>query len=93
MTYTAEISEFKELWGLLFPGVPIPDDSQWGLWLIRHHSTVVRQGIAELGVKYRRLNGRMDPVWMGKFASSVMNRLTREIYGSHGIEREKINGR
>lgn len=61
---------------MLFPGVTAPDDSQWGWWFLRHSPQVVRGGLVELATKYRKLDGRMDELWMKKFASSVMNRLS-----------------
>ena len=70
------IEELKALWTPLFPGVDAPDDSQWALWFLRHDPTVVRQGIVLLATKYRKLGGAMDELYMQKFASSVMNRLS-----------------
>jgi hypothetical protein len=72
------IEELKELWALLFPGEPVPDGSQWALWFLRHPASIVRQSVVELATKYRKLSGRMDGVYMAKFASAVMNRLSRE---------------
>jgi hypothetical protein len=75
---TDAIEELKSLWLLLFPGVPSPPDDQWGLWFLRHRAEVVREGITELALKFRKLRGQMDQTYMGKYASSIMNRLTRE---------------
>lgn len=72
------VAELRESWSLLFPAVTAPDDSQWAIWLLRHDRTIVRRGLAELATKYKRLGGKMDPTYMGKFASAVMNRLTNE---------------
>lgn len=79
LTANGSISDMKELWTKLFPSVPAPDEGQWALWFLRHSPVIVREGIAELGIKYRKLNGQMDSIYMGKFASSVMNRLSREL--------------
>jgi hypothetical protein len=70
--------EVKETWQALFPRVPSPSNDQWALWLIRHNGPTVRKGLCELAAKYQRLHGEMDHTWMLKFASSVMNRITRE---------------
>lgn len=83
------IQELKELWSILFPGVTGPDDPQWALWFLRHNANVVRHGIVELATKYRKLEGQMDPLYMRKFASSVMNRLSGQQTGRHGSDAEK----
>lgn len=88
MTSTSNsIVELKELWALLFPGVEVPGDQQWALWHLRHDADIVRQGITELATKFRRLNGTMDSLYMAKFASSVMNRLSQE---RHGCRKEVL---
>lgn len=76
---TETISELKGFWNLLFPKVTAPDDSQWALWLLRHDNLIVRHGLTELATKYIRLKGTMDQTYMAKFASAVMNRLSREL--------------
>lgn len=77
------VSELQESWTLLFPDVAPPDDAQWTIWLLRHDRVIVRRGLAELATKYRRLDGKMDALYMGKFASAVMNRLAAESRGNH----------
>ena len=72
------IPELKGFWRLLFHDSTMPDDAQWALWLLRHDSGVVRKAIVELVTKHRRLNGKMDLLYMHKYCSGVMNRLTRE---------------
>jgi len=78
MSNTVSSHELRELWAVLFPGVPAPDEGQWALWMLRHNPEIVREGITQLAIKYRKLGGQMDVIYMGKFASSVMNRLNRE---------------
>jgi len=75
---TAQLTEVKEIWQALFPRVPLPVDGQWALWLIQHDSPTVKDGLCDLAVKYQSLKGAMDTTYMLKFASSVMNRITRE---------------
>jgi hypothetical protein len=70
-------TELREAWTALFPE-PCPDDGQWSLWLLLHDPDTVKQGIAQLAAKYRKVNGQMDRQYMVKFASSVMNRITKE---------------
>jgi hypothetical protein len=74
-TYTSH--ELKEFWTMLFPQSQAPDDPQWALWFLLHDPDIVREGIGQLATKYRKLNGMMDAAYMVKFASAVMNRLTR----------------
>jgi hypothetical protein len=78
MTTTENRVFLSETWTALFPGVTAPSDPQFALWLLLHDLATVKAGIAELAVKYRRLDGQMNPGWMAKFASSVMNRISRE---------------
>lgn len=73
------IHELKELWVMLFPDTEPPDDSQWALWFVLHNPSTVREGIGQLAAKRRKLRGRMDALYMAKFASAVMNRLSREM--------------
>ena len=54
------------------------DEGQWALWLLLHDPETVKQGVAQLAAKYRKVGGQMDREYMTKFASSVMNRITRE---------------
>ena len=72
------VPELKETWSLLFPEVMIPPDQQWALWLMLHDAKVVREGIAQLATKYNKLGSNMDADYRVKFASAVMNRLSRE---------------
>jgi hypothetical protein len=74
-TYT--IHELKEFWTMLFPQSQAPADSQWALWFLQHDPGIVREGIVQLATKRRKLNDKMDADYMVKFASAVMNRLTR----------------
>lgn len=75
-TYT--IHQLKELWMMLFSGSTPPEDSQWALWFLLHDPDTVREGIVQLAAKRRKLHEQMDAVYMIKFASAVMGRLTRE---------------
>jgi hypothetical protein len=71
-------TELQETWTTLFPGVQMPADHQFALWLLLHDATTVRTAFAQLATKYRKVDGRMDAGYMVKFASAVMNRLQRE---------------
>jgi len=71
-------AELKQIWTTLFPAIPAPDDWQWGIWQLRHDPRVIREALAETGLKFAKLRGQMTPLWVGKFASSVMNRLTEQ---------------
>lgn len=75
---TSQLADAKKMWQALFPKVPAPTDEQWALWLIRHHSSTVKEGLCALATKYQRLEGKMDDTYMLKFASAVMNRITSQ---------------
>ena len=70
--------ELREAWAALFPNVAVPADSQFALWLMMHSDDIVREGMVQLATKRRKLHGQMDADYMIRFASAVMNRLTRE---------------
>jgi hypothetical protein len=72
------IHELKGLWVMLFPDTKPPEDSQWALWFVLHDPATVREGFGQLAAKRRKLRGNMDALYMAKFASAVMNRLSRE---------------
>lgn len=78
MTTTEFGNSMRETWTALFSNVPVPDEGQWALWLLLHDPETVKQGVAQLAAKYRKVGGQMDTEYMTKFASSVMNRITRE---------------
>jgi hypothetical protein len=82
----SEITEIKNVWTVLIPEVPAPTDRQWSLWVILHDPEIVRKGIGQLAAKYRKLGGQMDTDYMVRFASSVMNRLSRERATGAGAE-------
>lgn len=70
--------EVRDAWTALFPKEPVPAESQFALWLMMHSSEVVREAIVQLATKYRKLKGAMTADYMVRFASAVMNRLTKE---------------
>lgn len=71
-------AELKQMWVTLFPAIPVPDEWQWGIWHLRHNPNVIREALAETAIKFAKLHGQMTPLWVAKFASSVMNRLTQK---------------
>jgi len=71
-------SALKTLWNSLLPNEPQPDEQQWLLWSALHDDRTIRTAIGQLVIKYRQLGGQMAPDHQLRFASSVMNRLTRE---------------
>lgn len=75
-TYT--VPELKGFWTMFFTDCEVPDDSQWALWTFLHDLDTVREGISQLATKHRKLQGKMDAQYMVKFASAVMNRISRE---------------
>jgi hypothetical protein len=78
--------QVRDVWTTLFPEVPTPADRQWALWLVLHDREIVRKGIGQLAAKYRKLGGQMDSDYMIRFASSVMNRLSKERTAVAGAE-------
>ena len=78
--HNTDIQEAKALWSRLLPE-PIPADDQWDLWFALHDTAVVRSAIAQTTLKNRKLNGAnvvMERDHILRFASAVMNRITRQ---------------
>ena len=78
MTAVELRASLREAWTTMFANIPAPGDDQWALWLLLHDPEVVRRGVAQLAAKFRKTGGQMDCDYMVRFASSVMNRLSRE---------------
>jgi hypothetical protein len=80
------VHELQELWAILFPSIPGPNEQQLAIWLTRYGNDTVREGLAQAAIKFRKLNGQMSEEYILRFTSSVMNRLqgsgTREIPGA-----------
>lgn len=72
------IKELRGLWGLLFPGIPVPQDSQLALWLAQHEPDTVKKGFVALGVKLQKVRNGMDFGGMLRYASGVMINISRE---------------
>lgn len=70
-------TEAKALWARLLPNEPIPADDQWDLWFALHDPAVVRSAIAQTTLKVRK-HGAMECDHILRFASAVMNRLSKE---------------
>lgn len=66
----------SDVWNTLFPFLLA--EKQLAVWLILHNAEIVRQGIIAAGRKAISLNGNMNQEYAVRFASSVMNRLSRE---------------
>jgi hypothetical protein len=77
-----ELAQAKEIWMALLPRAPLPADDQWLLWLFRHGVNTVSEAVGQLAEKHHKLNGAMDADYQIRFASSVMNRLSRERKGT-----------
>jgi hypothetical protein len=82
-------AELRALWQLLFPRVPAPDDQQLVIWQLRHSMKTIREALAELLIKYTKLEGQMAPLWMYRFASAVMTRLTQGAELPQRVSREE----
>jgi hypothetical protein len=78
MPLLEEIDDLKAAWVLMFPGVLVPNDGQWAIWRLTYPENSIRMGLAELGKKYLKLDGRMDREYMLRFASAVMSRSYRD---------------
>jgi hypothetical protein len=77
----SELSVLKEQWARLLPNEAVPEDDQLYIWLSQHDSSMIRKALTQLAVKFKGLRGAMDRDHMIRFASAVMNRLTREATG------------
>ncbi len=70
------ITELKQVWQSLIDA-PLPDDKQFELWAVLFDIKTARYGIITLAAKYRRVGGAMGADYMARYASAVMNRVTR----------------
>lgn len=68
--------EFKKAWQQIFKTAL--DDSQWAVWSRLHSDDVIKDGLLQMFVKYRKLNGQMNDEYKVRFLSAVCNRLTKE---------------
>jgi predicted thioredoxin/glutaredoxin len=78
MTAIETRTALRDTWNAVFPQVPAPAESQFALWLLLHEPEVVRQGLAQLATKFRKVKEKMDFDYMVKYSSSIMNRLSKE---------------
>jgi hypothetical protein len=69
--------ELREVWRALFRTEQL-DEQQWIIWEKLHSVGTIREGILQLAVKHRKMAGTMTLDHMLRFASAVMNRLTKE---------------
>jgi hypothetical protein len=69
--------ELREVWRALFRTEQL-DEQQWVIWEKLHSVDTIREGILQLAVKHRKMAGTMTLDHMVRFASAVMNRLTKE---------------
>ncbi|MGC2210394.1 MAG: hypothetical protein WA532_09825 [Candidatus Korobacteraceae bacterium] len=68
-----------QVWATLFPEIAPPAEHQFALWRMLHHDeNTVKAGLAELATKFHRMGGQMEYDHMLRFASAVMNRITRD---------------
>ena len=69
--------ELKVLWKALFRTEP-PTERQWAVWAIFHDADTIREGMLQLAIKDKKMAGGMSADYRIKFASAVMNRLSKE---------------
>jgi hypothetical protein len=69
--------ELKVLWKALFRADP-PTEKQWDVWAIFHDVDTIREGMLQLAIKDKKMAGDMSADYHIKFASAVMNRLSKE---------------
>lgn len=75
MTNVDVQTELKNLWKQIF-FVEL-DDATWSRWFRYYSPAIVKQGLLQLHIKYRK-TPEMNLDYMTRFASSVMGRLDRE---------------
>ena len=92
MTMTENtVLELTELWSMLLPKGSLPSTQQWAIWLLRYDHRIVRQGIAQLGLKYGKTSPAMDFEYMQKYASSMMGSLHNQTAARLGAEHHRSN--
>jgi hypothetical protein len=78
MTVTQQLSaakEYAQLWDVLMPYLPSPEESQFAMWAGLHTPELVSQGINRAARKSRRMLDTDSPMSTEdatKYASSVM---------------------
>jgi hypothetical protein len=77
-TELSELRILKEQWARLLPNEAVPEDDQLYIWLSQHESSTICKAFTQLAVKFKGLHGAMGRDHMIRFASAVMNRLSRE---------------
>jgi hypothetical protein len=75
---TTAVFDLKSVWDLLFPNSFVPADSQFAVWLLLHDAETVKASFVRLAAKNAKLGQAMTPDYMIRFASSVMNRITKD---------------
>ena len=75
-TMNNKVAEVKAMWSTLF--TEQLEESQFAIWAMKYSLTTVKNGLTELAMKYQKLGGKMDKVWMVRHASAVMHRVAKE---------------
>ncbi len=70
--------EMWESWRLLFPAQPPPEKGQFALWHLQHGSESLRKAMVQLAMKHKSLGGAMNALWMARFLTSVLTRLSQQ---------------
>jgi hypothetical protein len=71
------ITEFSKAWEAILKA-PAPDEGQWRIWYAMHAEDIIKEGLLQLFIKFRKLGGKMDAEHKVRFLSAVLNRLTKE---------------
>lgn len=78
-----KINELRDLWRLLMPQLPPPDDKTFGIWNLNHDDEIVRHAFGRAAAKFRQ--GTDDPQNAYRYASGVMrSEQERRVNGQQG---------
>lgn len=69
------VNEIREAWSLLFGDTPVPTDNEIATWVLRYGRDITKEAVSAAGIKFRKLDGKMDANYLGRFISSVMGRI------------------
>jgi hypothetical protein len=71
------ITEFSKAWQTILKA-PAPDEGQWRIWYSMHTEDIIKEGLLQLFIKFKKMGGKMDDEHKVRFLSAVLNRLSKE---------------
>jgi hypothetical protein len=78
---TAALDYFANLWRVLFPpAVPVPDKTQFGVWLVRYEPRQIERAIEVTATKHLAVKGNMDADHIGRYISGVLRNINEQAH-------------